>query len=221
MTRDKFYPWFIAGIICFVLGFVCFPFFIIGIVLIIIAFYNRKHEKCPKCGHIGEFEIISDEIINTKVQKYRSIEHRYSEGIMIVPDIIPSSVMESRQYVPTTDSWTGPHEYVGTVKTKQYNYERCKCTTNKIRIMDSDKIIDTHKIIRKCKKCGHMQQATRELGRVVNNLPDYAMKTRDHIDDVVLEYMKKGYRFNSNLPELDGLSYEEALELRNKVNGLV
>ena len=49
----------------------------------------------------------------------------------------------------------------------------------------------------------------------MKNIDKRLGRLRKDLDDELMDYLKKGYPFKSNDPEIDGITYEDILEARN------
>lgn len=199
-------------------GFIFFPLLFIGIILVIIAMHGRSIRKksCQKCGTWGDIiKVVDDEIVDKKENRVFYVEHIHSEGTITVPDVMPSAKFETNSYRSTTGTSAGPHIYEGKTVTTQTNYKRERWVENRYRLVDYTEIMEKHVLHKKCTICGDLTEETIVKNYTVRNIDRRLGRLRKDLDDELMDYLKKGYPFKSNDPEIDGITYEDILEARN------
>lgn len=210
----------------------CLIFSVIGLFtldpIVIVAglagacmFYNiRKSYKlrCPNCKKLDAMEEVSRTVTARDSENHKYIEHKYSEGTYTVRELAGQYETKTYKYAdPVNRSSAGPMFKDGVSKTNEYRYRQVPYKKNTFQIFDYDDVIEEQHVVMKCKYCGYIYEYNETKEYKKDNLTGDTGKKRDSLDPMVLLYLKRGYEFRSNLPELDRkFNYEMACKATGK-----
>lgn len=174
--------------------------------------------RCPNCNKLDAMEEVSRTVIARDSENHKYIEHKYSEGTYTVRELAGQYETKTYKYCdPINRSSAGPSYNDGYTRTNEYRYRQVPYKKNTFQIFDYDDVIEEQHVVMRCKYCGYIYEYNETKEYKKDNLTGDTGKKRDNLDPMILLYLKRGYEFRSNLPELDRkFDYEMACRATGK-----
>ena len=202
---------FIFGIISLICGIKWKDFRAIffGASALIFGFRNFKmmSNKCPECHTHGGLKHVKNEIVDTKVlDRQRYIQHTHEEGDYT--HLETTGFDDSKYY---TNMESGTRKCTGTVRTEHREFVTRHYVKDTFVYYYYKDVEETHRSVFKCEHCGHIENHDKVVKK-----RDYIVKPRERnkLDDELLQLMKEGVPFRSNVPDFNGLTYDMAIQAK-------